>query len=131
MIFLLKPHVRRVSIAFRVVRRVSARGMQRNRNSFSLVSLFFCCFRCYYYRYYFWTAVLRCYKPDRRWSSRCQVGAERRAAARTHDGEKRKERQGRMEGGYMRVSPCIILRSFEKPKATTGCVALVALPIGT
>lgn len=33
-----------------------------------------------------------------------------------------------MEGGYMRVSPCIILRSFEKPKATTGCVALVALP---
>lgn len=129
MIFLLKPHVCHVSIVFRVVRQVSARGMQRNRNSFSLVSLFFCCFRCYY-RYYFWTAVLRCYKPDRRWSSRCQVGAERRAAARTHDGEKRGGKAGEDGRG---IYACIAMHhpSFEKPKATTGCVALVALPIGT
>lgn len=70
--------------------------------------------------------MLRCYKTDGRWSARCQVGAERRAA-RTQDGERREKRGG----GYMRVSPCIILRSFEKPKATTGCVTLVALPIGT
>lgn len=51
---------------------------------------------------------------------------------RTHDGEEEGGKAGEDGRGiYACVSPCIILRPFEKPKATIGCVALVALPIGT
>lgn len=63
--------------------------------------------------------MLRCYKPDRRWSSRCQVGAERRAAARTHDGEKREERQRRIERGGG-IYACIAMHHPSFVRETKG-----------
>ena len=37
---------------------------------------------------------------------------------------------GETEEGYTRVSPCIILRSLEKAKATAGCVTFRCFAYG-
>lgn len=71
--------------------------------------------------------------PDRRAERR----ATRTAAGGGGGDHRRAEEEDEVEeeveakrGGYVRVSPCIILRSFEKAKATAGCVTLAALPMG-
>lgn len=57
--------------------------------------------------------------------------AERRATRTKPWWQKEENEQREKERDiYVCVSPCIILRSFEKPKATTGCVTFAALPMG-
>lgn len=64
-----------------------------------------------------------------RWKVECPMPG--RTGRSRKEGGMDRGREGRKRERGMHVSPCIILRSFEKPKATTGCVTLVALPIGT
>lgn len=56
-------------------------------------------------------------------------GAKRRTTGDEAQGAEEGAATGQTEG-YTRVSPCIILRSLEKPKATAGCVTFAALPMG-
>lgn len=66
------------------------------------------------------------YKPLR-WKVELPIPGRSRKeggmATRRQEEEERRRKRRRKRGGYMRVSPCIILRPLEKPKATTGCVA--------